>query len=100
MKTFDVFEYPDPGASMAVVVLQGAYYLGLPTTLIMPLYGSATELAYSGINPRISLNGTTWTAKAEQTGAVSRSRLGRHLGNVADQSHLLLTALDRLMAGY
>lgn len=100
MKQFDVFSVNDPGGVVAVVVIQGDFYLDLPSVLVIPLIRSDSPLVIGEINPLFELAGRTLALKPEQTTGISPQRLGRRIGSLAEQGLLVSNALDRLLAGY
>lgn len=100
MKPFDVFAFDDPGGAVAVVVLQGRYYLDLPSTLVAPLYPLGSGLRYDVINPEIHWLGEPVIVKLERLAALPASALVRRLGSLEDEADTIKNALDRLISGY
>jgi hypothetical protein len=100
MKQFDVFNIDDPGGAVAVVLLQGAFYLDLPSVLVAPLYPAGSALQYTVINPEIRIGQGSVIVKLEQITSVSPLLLDRYAGTAEDSAQIIKDALDRLIGGY
>ncbi|MEM0987173.1 MAG: CcdB family protein [Pseudomonadota bacterium] len=100
MKPFDAFEIDDPGGAVGVVVLQGAYYLDLPTVLVAPLYRLDSGLKYDIINPEVSFYGDRLIVKLDRMAALPADTLVRRIGSILAYADEIKNALDRLIGGY
>ena len=100
MKRFDVVEYKDPGGAVAVVILQGSFYLDLPTVIVGPLFPPGNVEALPIINPTIVLSSEEFVFKSEYSGPFPRELLTNRIGALEEQAYTVQTAIDRLLAGY
>lgn len=100
MKRFDVFSVNDPHGVEAVVVVQGDFYLDLPSILVVPLYSDAVAKPIDRVNLSVDLNGKTLIFKTEEMTSAPAEALVRPIGNLEKGAFQIQIVMDRIFSGY
>lgn len=104
MARFDVYRNPSVSARHGVpyvVSVQSDLLDGLPTRLTIPL-GTETAVPTSApksLCPRVELDGQVLYALPQFVAAFRCRDLGQTVGSLADQSSLLVGAIDVVISG-
>lgn len=89
---FDVAEY----RGVAMVVIESNLLPPDPAVVVIPLLQDYPAVRH--LNPEITFDGRRLVLATRLIAAVRRASLNR-IGNVADQGHSIVRAVDVLMAG-
>lgn len=81
-------------------MIQGEFYLDLPTLLVVPLYPEHQVDRFEVINPVLMADGMPLVAKMEQIAAIAPNGLGALIDNVERDGLTIQNAIDRLFSGY
>ncbi len=102
MRQFDVFANPNRDGrkhAPCVVVLQSHHLNLLQTLLLAPLVNDAEKIV-SSVDVAIEFNGNQLVLVIAEMAGVSRSGVGRVLGNVREHEDAIRRAIDRVFCGF
>jgi hypothetical protein len=102
MSQFDVFANPERSRQPnvpCVVVIQSDHFINARTTAVVPLLRIAQPKIITAVNPQFAIDGETLTLEPFQIAFMPTRLLTQRLGNLEDQRHLIIRAVDALMSG-
>jgi mRNA-degrading endonuclease toxin of MazEF toxin-antitoxin module len=99
---FDVFANPERSRQPnvpCVVVIQSDHFVNAKTTVVVPLLRIAQPKIVTAVNPQFVIGDDTLTLEPFQLAFIPTRLLAQRLGNLEEQRHLIIRAMDALMSG-
>ena len=81
-----------------VVIVQSAQFDGYRRRVVVPLVRSSAigKVSHSSFNPAFKIRGTSVVLHPLEIVSIPVNQLGKLVGNLSDQSQLIVAALDEL----
>lgn len=100
MAQFDLYRNPSPTSSRRspyIVEVQGNFCDLISTCVVIPLVVPGSFIPAPVLNPKIVVDGIEYVLCTAEITSVSRLKLGRPVGSVAEYRVDIIQAIDRLL---